>query len=80
MFFKFIEVPTDPFMKTVTLSFNSVLDLCEFLRQVNISRAEVHVNVLTGKLSKDVIALAITKFQASILAYGKKWVLLLNSL
>ena len=59
-------------MKTVTLSFNSVLDLCEFLRQVNISRAGVHVNVITGKLSKDVIALAITKFQASILAYGKK--------
>ena len=59
-------------MKTVTLSFNSVFDLCEFLRQVNISNAEVHVNVLIGKFPKDIIALAITKFQASILAYGKK--------
>ena len=59
-------------MKTVTLSFNSVFDLCEFLRQVNISNAEVHVNVLIGKFPQDIIALAITKFQASILAYGKK--------
>ena len=61
-----------PHLKTVTLSFNSVFDLCEFLRQVNISNAEVHVNVLIGKFPKDIIALAITKFQASILAYGKK--------
>ncbi len=59
-------------MKTVTLSFNSVLDLCEFLRQGNVSNAEIHVNVLSGKLSKDTIALAITKFKASILAYGKR--------
>jgi hypothetical protein len=59
-------------MKTVTLYFNSVFDLCEFLRQVNVNNAEVHVNVLVGKFSKDLIDLAVTQFHASILAYGKK--------
>ena len=59
-------------MKTVTLYFNSVFDLCEFLRQVNVSNAEVHVNVLVGKFSKDLIDLAITQFHASIVSYGKR--------
>ena len=59
-------------MKTVTLCFKSVLDLCEFLRQVNLQDVEVQLNYLKGKFSSETIHLATTKYRASILEYGRK--------
>ena len=62
-------------MKT-TLCFKSVLDLCEFLRQVNLPDVEVQVNYLKGKFSSDTIYLATIKYHASILEHGRKQVIL----
>ena len=59
-------------MKTVTLCFKSVLDLCEFLKQVKLQNVEVQVNHLIGRFSNETINLAITKYQASMIEYGRK--------
>ena len=59
-------------MKTVTLCFKSVLDLCEFLRQVDLQNVEVELHYLKGKLSSETIHLATTKYHASILENGRK--------
>ena len=59
-------------MKTVTLCFKSMLDLCEFLRQVNMQNVEVQLTHLKGKFSSEIIHLATTKYHASILENGRK--------
>ena len=58
-------------MKT-TLCFKSVLDLCEFLRLVNLPDVEVQLTHLKGKLSSETIHLATIKYHASILEHGRK--------
>ncbi len=58
-------------MRTVTLCFKSVFDLCEFLRHVNVSNVEVQVNLLIGKFTNEIINLAITNYHASILEPGR---------
>lgn len=59
-------------MKTVTLCFQTIFELRDFLRYVTITNVDVQLNFLTGNFSKEIIELAITKFHATIVERGKK--------